>query len=778
MKSILLLLLGLFISISIFSQEKTQKYSQAKIFYSNTYDLQKLEESGVAVDHGKHKKNSYIESVFSEYEIQKAKELGFHVLIEIDDMEIYIANRKAEKKLKNSVCTQESKYTTPINFNLGSMGGFYTYAEMLQELDDMHALYPNLITAKTTISDYITYENRPIYSVKISDNPEVNETEPEILFTAVHHAREPASMQQLLFYMWYLLENYATDNEIKSIVDNTEQYFVPVVNPDGYIYNQITNPNGGGFWRKNRRNNGDGSFGVDNNRNYSYHWRESGVSNSGSGQTWPGTAAFSEPENQAIKWFCEQHEFIMALNNHTYSGLLLYPFGYAANTPTVEDSLFEGISGLMVTENNYINGAAASLYEAAGDSDDWMYGDTTTKNKIYAMTPEIGYSFWPEQGKIIPLCKSMMYHNITAAHLITNYAHLTDKTDSFLPALTGNIAYSIKRFGLQEPANFTVSILPVSDNIVSVGNVQSHNGMQLFQQENGTISYTLDNSIQNGDIVEYKLQLNNGQFTTEQTIVKTFGATQIVFADAANTLNNYNPTNWSTTNATYYSASSSITDSPFGNYSNNVNRTIELSNIIDLTNVIIAKATFYAKWDIERDYDYVQFEITTDGGVNWIPQCGKYTNLGVENQGIFGQPNYDGKKSEWVKEEIDLSDYLGEQIRFRFQLVSDGSTVKDGFYFDDFNVRTMSTNTASILKNEFLGISMYPNPTKEILTIHIPNRIQKIKIKMYAINGQLVRELKTVNEITQMDIRNLSKGVYFVDVQTADKVKTFKVIKK
>ena len=71
--------------------------------------------------------------------------------------------------------------------------------------------------------------------------------------------------------MWYLLENYATNADIKATVDNTELFFVPCVNPDGYVYNQTTNPNGGGMWRKNRRNNGT-SFGVDINRNYGYNW--------------------------------------------------------------------------------------------------------------------------------------------------------------------------------------------------------------------------------------------------------------------------------------------------------------------------------------------------------------------------------------------------------------------------------------------------------------------------------------------------------------------------
>jgi len=78
----------------------------------------------------------------------------------------------------------------------------------------------------------------------------------------------------------------------------------------------------------------------DLNRNYSYEWGGLGTSDS-SGQTYPGTAGFSEPETQAIKWFCEEHEFVIALNNHTYSQLLLYPFGFDYDQPTPDDATFQ-----------------------------------------------------------------------------------------------------------------------------------------------------------------------------------------------------------------------------------------------------------------------------------------------------------------------------------------------------------------------------------------------------------------------------------------------------
>ena len=117
--------------------------------------------------------------------------------------------------------------------------------------------------------------------------------------------------------MWYLLENYDTDTDVKAIIDNTELFFIPIVNPDGYIYNETTNPFGGGLWRKNRKDNQNGSYGVDLNRNYSYVtpegeevWNTAGTSNNTSDNTYAGTMPFSEPESKAVRYFIELHEFL------------------------------------------------------------------------------------------------------------------------------------------------------------------------------------------------------------------------------------------------------------------------------------------------------------------------------------------------------------------------------------------------------------------------------------------------------------------------------------
>ena len=170
--------------------------------------------------------------------------------------------------------------------------------------------------------------------------------------------------------MWYLLENYDSNDSIKQIIDNSELYFVPCVNPDGYIYNETSEPNGGGMWRKNRRD----SHGVDNNRNYSYIddngnevWNTSGTSNNPNGQTYAGDGPFSEAENRAIRYLVESKNFKLALNNHTYGNLLLYPYGYDYNQLTEDNEIYEFISAELVSKNNFDNIISADLYPAAGD---------------------------------------------------------------------------------------------------------------------------------------------------------------------------------------------------------------------------------------------------------------------------------------------------------------------------------------------------------------------------------------------------------------------------
>ena len=783
----------------MFGQDIQEKHQRAKISYNQSEDLIKLESFGIPIDHGVHKKGVFIISDFSISEIQTARNAGYIVDILIEDSKEYFLQRNSMNSVaeRNLFCTDQtsSDYETPDNFNLGSMGGYLTYQEMLDQLDLMKSLYPDLITTKENISDFIT-EGQPDNSttppiggngikwVKISDNPSnSSENEPQILYTAIHHAREPNSLSQLIFYMWYLLENYDVDNEIKSIVDNTELFFVPVINPDGYLYNEKTDPNGGGFWRKNRKNGN----GVDNNRNYDYYingdpadgiWGGEGASNDPNNQTYHGTAPFSEVENQAIKWFCEQHDFVMALNNHSYGELLLYPYGYANEVPTPENELFEIVSEVLVSQNGYDNILSSGLYPAAGDSDDFMYGTIGTHDKIYAMTPEIGPEFWPPSSQIEGIAKSMMYLNITSAKMVNNYADLIDTS----PLFVGNEViidqtFDIKRLGLSGSGNFTININPISTNIGAVGDPISFSNLDVLEETNGTIQYTLINETQAGDPIVFEIIINNGSYDTKVLLNKIFGSLIPVFEDIGDsTTDNFDNNGWGITNTTYVSPSSSITESPNGNYQNNENKTIRLSENINLTNAIGANVTFYAKWDIENNWDYVQLEVSLDNGNSWIPQCGLFTNEGSSNGGQpTGQPLYDGTQNNWVLEQIELSDYLGEEITMRFKFESDGEVRADGFYFDDLTVNVLddgTLNNADVLASQF---SVYPNPVSNLVYITTPKNNYTLGI--YNIQGQLMSTPSVYSGSQTIDYSQYTKGIYLMKFTSNDHTKIFKIIK-
>jgi hypothetical protein len=768
---------------ALFSTTAQEKYSKVKV-YANSYQLANMAELGIAVDHGDIKKNTWIVTDLSASQIQTLQANGFSYEIQIDDVSKFYADRAwnnyntyKQSEDDREGCGNASGSLTfdpqvPVNFNLGSMGGYLTYAEFLAELDSMSAAYPNLISVKAPISTFTTWENRPIYWLKISDNPNTDETEKEVLYTSVHHSREPNSLMEVIFYMWYLLENYGTNDEVTYLVDNTEMYFVPMINPDGYVQNETTNPNGGGMHRKNKRNVGTNNPGVDLNRNYGYHWNESGTSPDVNNDTYAGPNAFSEPETQAIKWFCENREFEFALNAHSYSNLLLFPIGWSTSEFAVDHDYFQSFSAHQVLFNGYANIKATDLYPAAGDSDDWMYADDLAiKPKIFAQTPEVGTSddgFWPAANRIIPLAKENVWMNLIQAHLPHVYGYANDLSPSGIESLSGYFYYDIERLGL-ENGPITVSIEPLT-GIQTIGGSKTYN-LNLMEIVSDSISYTLNSNINYGDEIKFVLKTDLGLWTRKDTITKIYqlqGAPifQDDFVDATNWVGD-----WNLTTEYFVSAPNSMTDSPNSNYSNNTLKETQLVNPISLQNATYAYAKFNAKWNVEADYDYVQFMASTDNGITWTPLCGKYTNIGVASQDL-GQPLYDGIQSTWVQEEIDLTDYLGmSDVRFKFKLVSDQYVTEDGFAFDDFNIYT---NTSNVGINELeQDVKVYPNPAQNMIVIQSDKETEEITIVNQL--GQTVYNVKTNQNQVVLNTSNYENGVYFIKIKINQSMITKKI---
>lgn len=756
-------------------------FSRARVSLESK-DISQLAALGLDTDHGEYAVGRFFVSDFSEKEISLMRDAGFEVTILIEDVVSWYANQEADKQSRNrnSACFEVDayNYAIPENYEYGSMGGYFTYQEMLNQLDSMQAQFPHLISARQPIDTFLTYEGRPIYWVRLSDNPETDEAdEPEAFYNAVHHAREPNSMSQLLFYMWYLLENYETDPEINMLVNEVEMYFVPCLNPDGYIQNELTNPNGGGLFRKNKRDNdGNGNFdpsvdGVDLNRNYGYEWgfNDIGSSPNPASQVYRGPEAFSEPETQAIAAFCNAHTFQIAQNYHTYGNLLIYPFGYS-DLVAAPDT-FQPLAALLNSENNFLAGTGIQTvgYNVNGNSDDWMYGDTSQKPAILSFTPEVGpgnFGFWPPQSAIMELNQSAMKLNLMSARVLLIYGEATDEAPQLINEITGTLPVRLTRYGLQE-GPLTVSLQGIGQQVVNTGPAQSFQ-LDPFQDTLFDVNYSLASDIISGDTIRFLLVVDNGLSTHADTLVKIFGQENPIFADLADNLDNWNVfpnSQWATTTEQYVSAPSSITDSPNGNYAPSTTSLLTLSDPIDLSTAENAVLQFFARWEIEAGYDYAQVLASTNG-FSYSPLCGKYTVEGTSYQDE-GNPVYDGVQTSWVREEINLNDYLGSTIRLRFLLGADNFLQEDGFYFDDIRVLVWEkgvVQTKNLTANQADWLQIYPNPTTDLL--HLNLNTTRVQTGCYALEisdalGNLIQELPIQENPQAVSTDQLAPGTYY-----------------
>lgn len=750
------------------------------------HSLETVAALGLETDHGIVRPGYYLVNDFLETELELLEQAGIPYRIAIEDVGRWYAEQPQQLEARSgSPCPADeasSPYPTPANYVDGSMGGYLTYDEMLAELARMQTLYPHLISPVTPIDTLLTIEGRPIYWLRVSDKPlEEEPDEPKVLYTALHHAREPNSLSQMIFYLWHLLENYDTDPEVRYLVDHTGLYFIPCLNPDGYLYNEAIEPSGGGLWRKNRREVETGIFGVDLNRNYGYEWgfNDSGSSPNPNSQVYRGDAPFSEPETRAAKFFCEQHDFKIVLNYHAFGNLMIHPWGY--NTaPTEEDDIFKGLGEVLTRENGYLLGTAIETvgYIVNGGSDDWMYGGTEQREKAYAYTPEVGpgnFGFWPPASAIDGLNKACLWQNLAAAHLVHYFLEATESTPYYLPDLQGSLSFELKRSGLGE-GSATVSVSPASPGL-SVDGADQNVALGLLESSTYSFDYTLSPGEEALQVARFALAIDYGDYIYRDTLEKAYinGVPKIAFADTLNELDNWAVNSgWGLTTEDFVSSPTSCADSPFSDYPSGANNTLSLSSPISLQseNAELALLRFQTKWAIEEGYDYAQLLLSTDAA-NWTPLCGLYTITGV---GGFQpeEPLYSGIQETWVQEEIDISEYLGQDIYLQFRLVSDNFIELDGFYFDDLEVLLIeqqppvgSVQIAPITPE----LRAYPNPMSGRLFVEAQGLPAEGRAEIRLLNalGQPLQRLSVGNgpalQQLQLATEHLPTGLYVVQLR-------------
>jgi carboxypeptidase T len=275
-------------------------------------------------------------------------------------------------------------------------GLYHTHAEVDSELHALAAGHP-AIASVSSLGNSV--QGRALWAIKISDNVGTNEPEPEILILGCHHAREWISVEVPFLLAKHLVTGYATDPLVKQLVDGLQIWIIPMTNPDGHQHSLAQDR----LWRKNRRPNGDGSFGVDLNRNYGYEWGGTGSSGDTVSDIYRGPAAFSEPESRTVRDLVNSRAFRTIITYHSYSQLVLYPWGYTYDASPDESRMSQTATSLADAIRNvhgivYTPQQSSDLYLTSGDTTDWSYGD----HHVPAFTIELRPKTFGEGGFVLP----------------------------------------------------------------------------------------------------------------------------------------------------------------------------------------------------------------------------------------------------------------------------------------------------------------------------------------------------------------------------------------
>jgi hypothetical protein len=259
-----------------------------------------------------------------------------------------VVDSKRLEELRNKGFNVEVQYWTPEERNVALYGlnwnlAFHTYDQMVTEMEQVAVDYPNIV-----ILDTLGYsvQGRMILGAKVSDNPALEEDEPEFRIIGCHHGNEYMSVEMGLNMLQYLTDNYGSIPQVTHLVNDLETWIIPMMNPDGRTAGTRYNANG-----------------VDVNRDYGYMWNGEGG----------GPAPFSQPETRAIRLHGLEHNFSISLSYHTTSAYVNYVWNYK-NFPVLDSAFIVSISTEYASYTGYTAIEGYQWYQTYGDCNDWSYG--------------------------------------------------------------------------------------------------------------------------------------------------------------------------------------------------------------------------------------------------------------------------------------------------------------------------------------------------------------------------------------------------------------------
>ncbi|MBC8365973.1 immune inhibitor A [bacterium] len=671
------------------------------------------------------------------------------------------------------------------DFTRGERGVYHTHSQMGQILADAEADHP-AIAVRGNIGSSV--QGRELWTLKISDNVGVEESEPEIRISANMHGNEKIAMEMSIYLIEYLTNNYGQPGyeDVTNIVDNYEVHFLPLHNPDGHVANDRENANG-----------------VDLNRNFPVPDGSIGDDN-----TWT-----EEVETIHYKNWCFGQNFVIAQDGHSGAVVVNYPWDYTYELCPDNDAFI-----LLSEEYSYYNSPmwngsfyhgitnGAQWYVTEGSIQDWAYHETGSMHVIlefsdsYAPSASQLDGYWDDNREsFMHWMKAARYgvNGIVTASDTGNplYATVTvvgndkpvytdpDFGDYYKLLDTGSydISYSASgyithtEYGVSTtwgtPTVRNVQLAPEATGSV-MGHVHEVGGVIPLDATIEVRSYPADIYVTSaysdaGNDGFYEIDLIYGDYTfyvsapdhlpvNRQITVDSPGQTQEFLLPFSETIALVQDDfesgtglwtgDWALSSDEYHSPSHSMTDSPTGDSGHNQEKPCELSNSINLTEVIDPLLTFWARWEIEEDWDCVQLQISTNGGGIWTPMSTAHTVPG-SGQGAQpdGEPVYENFQTLWILETVDLSAWADESnVLLRFIYMSDTSIDEDGFYFDDFKVEGQVVATGAPEESPaFTRLDgAWPNPFNPVTKIRFSTASAGlVHLNIFDIQGRRVATL-------------------------------------
>ena len=688
------------------------------------------------------------------------------------------------------------------------LDGYRFYEQTIQELHDLAEQHPDIIRleniGKTQGSIYfeegkLPYEDyqHNLWALKLTTKPDDISDKPAVYYMGAHHAREPLSTEVAMGVLYHLVEGYYEDEEIEDLIDKTEIWFIPIVNPDGQkvVLDEINLD-----WRKNIRDNNDNgqldtmfdTDGVDLNRNYPFEWAKE---ISPSSLTYPGPFPASEPETTSVINLLRRENFVAGISYHTYSELVLYPYAYEAAIDAPDKTALKDLAEKMAntipklySNGNYVPMQSSGLYPANGILDDFAYGELG----IFAYTVELGVEFIPPAGEV----EKIVNDNIEAAMVLLRRPHHTILKGRVVDSKTGRpIQAEIFVKGVDDTGVFRE---PYQSAVLNgkFRRILAPNTYDIVVSAYGFYEETVENVvIKDGEVTNLEVGLTPFSKCNIEGVVLD-GVTQLPIPNVHfeipetlfDTATSDEDGNYQLKDVFYGAYEMVVTAEGYGTHweiirVNDPNLTCDLY----LFPAQIAESFDNADswkldepWGLDNNYAYIgENSLCTAPGANYPSNMKGYatfletidlTNaynasftfrtrhrlekdfdfcylqMSLNGNTWYPMDTFTGIQDDWILKEYKLNSYLAQKVQIRLFFRSDIMNTDEGFYIDDLRAYVSTPVESSVHKNQvkplITQLRNYPNPFNAETFINFSiSEPQIIELDVYNVMGQKVRSL-------------------------------------